>query len=391
MRERILQWFQFKRYNWRNYDVSLIIVVLVLTLISSYILSLVQGRAFSPLRQLVSIIMGLFIILFFSIIDYHDLCLYVPIFYIITTLMAAATKLTPLGTDQGTDSYRWLDFKVIAFQPSEVCKIVVILALAVFFNRAREKDQDFQSFKTFFAACAIALLPTFFILIQSDLSSSVVIIAILVMMLACSGIGYRILGTVAAVVIPIVVFLFWYILQPNQKLLKGYQLLRITSWLNPEGYELTLMYQQNSSVVSIASGKLYGKLLEGTDEVRNYTNVGVTESDFVWTPISEEFGFVGCLLILILLSVIIIKCFLAAKNAKDYMGMMIASGIGAMLCFQTFFNIGVATSLLPNTGLPLPFLSNGLSSLLSNMMMIGILVNIGIQPNRGNNSSFDIH
>lgn len=389
MSEKVLQWFQFKRYNWRNYDFSLIVVVLILTLISSYILSLVQGAHFSPLRQIVSIVMGFFIILFFSIIDYHDLCLYVPIFYIISTLMAAATKLTPLGTDQGTDSYRWLDFKVIAFQPSEICKIVVILSLAVFFNRVREKE--IQLFRNFFLACAIALIPTFFILIQSDLSSSVVIIAVLAMMLACSGIGHRILGTVVSVVIPVIVFLFWYILQPNQKLLQSYQLLRITSWLNPEGYELTLMYQQNSSVVSIASGKLYGKLLEGTDEIRNYTNVGVTESDFVWTPISEEFGFVGCVVILILLSFIIIKCFITAKNAKDYMGMMIASGIGAMLCFQTFFNIGVATSLLPNTGLPLPFLSNGLSSLLSNMMTIGILINIGIQPNRGSSGSFDIH
>ena len=92
------------------------------------------------------------------------------------------------------------------------------------------------------------------------------------------------------------------------------------------------------------------------------------------------------MVILVLLSIIIVKCFIAAKNAKDYMGMMIAVGIGAMFFFQTFFNIGVATSLLPNTGLPLPFLSNGLTSLISNMMAIGVLINIGIQPNRGSGS-----
>ena len=146
------------------------------------------------------------------------------------------------------------------------------------------------------------------------------------------------------------------------------------------------MYQQNNSVLSIASGRLYGKLLEGDEAARNYTSVDVVESDFIWTPISEEFGFIGCIVILTLLSVIIIKCFLTAKNAKDYMGMMIAVGIGAMFCFQIFFNIGVATSILPNTGLPLPFLSNGLTSLISNMMAIGILLNIGIQPNRGSGS-----
>lgn len=282
-----------------------------------------------------------------------------------------------------TGSYRWLDFKIISFQPSEICKIVLILTLAVFFSKRRE---NLQSFKNFFLAAILALIPTSFILIQTDLSSSIVMLVILTMMLACSGIGHKILAPVAAVIIPVIGFLFWYIQQPNQILLKGYQLQRIIGWLHPENQELGVMYQQNNSVLSIASGRLYGKLLEGDEAARNYTSVDVVESDFIWTPISEEFGFIGCIVILTLLSVIIIKCFLTAKNAKDYMGMMIAVGIGAMFCFQIFFNIGVATSILPNTGLPLPFLSNGLTSLISNMMAIGILLNIGIQPNRGSGS-----
>lgn len=383
MKGKILQWLRIKRYNWKKYDISLVAVTFILSCISSYVLYIVQGDSFSPLRSMFSLIAGLIIIFVFSLIDYHDLCLYIPIIYVITTVMAAATRLSPLGSEQGTGSYRWLDFKIIKFQPSEVCKIVVILALATFFYRSRE---NLKTFKNFFLASAIALVPTFFILIQSDLSSSIVFIAILAMMMICSGIGKRILGPVAAVVIPAVVFLFWYIIQPNQHLLADYQQLRITSWLHPEGHELGAMYQQNQSVISIASGKLYGKLLDGTEATRNYAKVDVTESDFIWTPIGEEFGFIGCIVILVLLSVIIIKCFLTAKNAKDYMGMMIAVGIGSMLCFQVFFNIGVTTSLLPNTGLPLPFLSNGLSSLLSNSMAIGILLNIGIQPSRGSSS-----
>lgn len=384
MRNRIKQWLQIKRYNWRNIDIFLIVIVLLLTFISSYVISMVNPLI-SMKRQLIGIVGGLIIIAIFTLIDYHDICMYIPIIYIITTLMAAATKLSPLGEDNKTGSYRWLDLKVISFQPSEVCKIVLILTLAVFFAKRRE---NLQSFKNFFLATAITIVPTGFILIQSDLSSSVVMLVILVMMLACSGIGHRILGPVAAVVVPVVGFLFWYIQQPNQLLLRGYQLDRIMGWLHPEDKELGVMYQQNNSILSIASGKLYGKLLEGNEAVRNYTSVDVTESDFIWSPISEEFGFVGCMVILLLLSVIIIKCFIAAKNAKDYMGMMIAVGIGSMFYFQTFVNIGVATSLLPNTGLPLPFLSNGLTSLIGNMMAIGILINIGIQPNRGSNLDF---
>ncbi len=378
MRERIHQWFQFKRYNWRNYDYFLVGTVILLSIISSYVLSLIGESSFK--RQMFGLVGGLVILFVFSLIDYHDMCLYIPIIYIVTTLMAAATKLSPLGDDAGTGSFRWLDLGFMSFQPSEICKIVIILALATFFSRKRE---NLQTFGNFFLACLIALVPTFFILIQSDLSSSVVMVVVLIMMLISSGIGKRILGPVAAVVIPIIGFLFWYIQQPNQKLLRGYQLDRIMGWLHPEDQNLEVMYQQNNSVLSIASGKLYGKILEGSEGVRNYNSVGVTESDFIWTPISEEFGFMGCILILLLLSVVIIKCFIVAKNAKDYMGMMIAIGIGSMFCIQTFINIGVATSILPNTGLPLPFLSNGLTSLMSNMIAIGILLNIGIQPYRG--------
>lgn len=384
MRERIHLWFQFKRYNWRNYDLFLVAVVFILSLISAYILTIIGAGSLK--RLLISVVASLIVIFIFSLIDYHDLCLYIPLIYLVATIMAAATRLSPLGDDLSTGSYRWLDFKIIQFQPSEICKIVVILALATFFSRTRE---NLKSFKTFFIACAIAIVPTFFILIQSDLSSSVVIMVVLVMMLVSSGMGRKILGPVAAIVIPVIGFLFWYIQQPNQKLLQGYQLERIMGWLHPEDQALGVMYQQNNSVVAIGSGKLYGKLLEGTETTRNYTSVDVIESDFVWTPISEEFGFIGCMLILVLLSIVIIKCFVTAKNARDYMGMMIATGIGIMFCFQTFFNIGVATSILPNTGLPLPFLSNGLTSLLSNMIAIGILLNIGIQPNRGS-SSFEI-
>ncbi len=385
--EKIQHWLTSKRYNWKNYDVGLLLVVLTLSLISSYVLSLLGiPNVGSFKRQLVSLIAGLFIIAVFSLIDYHTICMYVPILYVISTIMVACTRFSPLGSKGVTDSYRWLDFKVVMFQPSELCKIVIILTLATFLMQRRDR---LDSFKTFFLACLIAILPTAFILVQSDLSSSVVIMVLLIIMLISSGMGRKIFGPVVAVLIPISGLLIWYIQQPFQKLLKPYQLERITGFLNPESEALGIMYQQNNSVLSIASGKLYGKrLMEGASESRNYNTVDVIESDFIWTPISEEFGFIGCMVVLALLSIIIIKCFITAKRARDYMGMMIAIGIGSMFCFQIFFNIGVATSILPNTGLPLPFLSNGLSSLLSNMMAIGILINIRIQPNRGSSSSF---
>ena len=180
----------------------------------------------------------------------------------------------------------------------------------------------------------------------------------------------------------------YYSTKRNEKWMQAldwYIICTFTRWYNKKHQRRNRM-----SKVGFVRNSIYEKGLKkmarASTTARNYTSVDVRESDFIWTPISEEFGFIGCMVVLALLSIIIIKCFLAAKNARDYMGMMIAVGIGAMFCFQTFFNIGVATSLLPNTGLPLPFLSNGLTSLISNMMAIGILLNVGIQPNRGSSS-----
>lgn len=381
---RIIQWLSLKRYTWKNYDFSLIGVVLVLSIISTYIISRVTSN-FSMGKQMFGVVLSFTVMLITSIIDYHSLCKFVVVFYIISTVMVIATKYSPIGTDLNTNSFRWLDLGLYYFQPSEILKVVIILTLATLFNRYEENEEKtIKSWKVFFFACIATFVPTFFVMIQSDLSSSMVIVAVLVMMLISSGIGARILGPVAAIVIPITVGFFWYITTPGEKLfLNQYQVERIVGFLHPEEEALGTMFQQNNAVVSIASGKLYGKLLVDSDSAaRNYNNVSVRDSDFIWTPISEEFGFIGCMLILALLSVIIIKCFLTAKRARDYLGMMIAIGIGTMFTIQVFFNIGVNTSMLPNTGLPLPFLSSGLTSLLGSMIAVGLLINIGIQPAR---------
>ena len=381
---KIFQWIAVKRYVWKNYDISLIVAVFILSSISTFILSR-AANSFSMGKQLFGLALGFVIMGIVSILDYHTLCRFCPVFYVIVILMVAATRFSPIGTDLNTNSYRWLDLGPYYFQPSEIAKVVIILTLAAFFNRyVTREDKNIRSWKVFFLACFVTFIPTGFILIQSDLSSSMVIIVILILMLMSSGVGIRILGPVAAIVIPLVAGFLWYITTPGEKLfLNEYQVERIVGFLHPEEEALGTMFQQNNSVVSIASGGLYGKMLIDNDSgVRNYNTVSVRDSDFVWTPISEEFGFIGCMIILALLSFIIIKCFLTAKKARDYLGMMIAIGVGTMFCIQVFFNIGVATSILPNTGLPLPFLSSGLTSMLSSMIAVGLLINIGIQPAR---------
>ena len=166
------------------------------------------------------------------------------------------------------------------------------------------------------------------------------------------------------------------------------------AWLHPEtDVKGTINYQQNRSIRAIASGGLYGKFLQdgGTKGAsRAYHSVGVNESDFIWSVIGEEFGFLGCCLILLVFAFIIFKCFLVAKNSQDYLGKLIAAGVAAMFMFQVFTNISVVTLMFPNTGLPLPFISNGLSSMLSSMIAIGLIMNVSIQPGKTSKGGFSM-
>ena len=141
-----------------------------------------------------------------------------------------------------------------------------------------------------------------------------------------------------------------------------------------------LTYQQDNAAAAIRSGGTIGKMLSGDTGIRGTTYVPVKESDFIFTAVAEEFGFIGSVAVIVLYLIIILLIIRIARRARDYLGMMIAIGAGALIAFQVFINIGVVTSLLPNTGIALPFMSSGLSSLLMNLVLVGILLNISIQP-----------
>ena len=272
---------------------------------------------------------------------------------------------------------RWLNLVVFEFQPSELTKIILIIFAAKLYTIFRAK---LNSFWVLLLAMVSIGLPTFLILIQTNLSTSLVILFIFVMMIFAAGLSWKIILPILVIGIPCVMGLFWYIQQDYQVLLEPYQQERVLSILNPEEYEST-MFQQDNSVSAIGSGQLNGKLFDPSAD-RNYDIIPVSESDFIFSVAGEEFGFIGSCILLTLYAVIIYICIKTAKEAPDYMGMLIAVGIASMFTFQVFVNIGVATKMLPNTGIPLPFLSYGLSSLLSGMMGVGMILNIRLQPKR---------
>jgi rod shape determining protein RodA len=237
--------------------------------------------------------------------------------------------------------------------------------------------------KIILISVVLAGIPIALVLVQPDLSSSIVIIIIFAAMIFVSGISYRIVGGFLAAFIPIFSIGFWMILQPDQQILKGYQVNRILAWRHPDDYP-DLAYQQVNSVMAIGSGQLWGKGLNNNlvASVKNGNFISEPQTDFIFAVTGEELGFVGCVIIILLLFFIVIECIIIGRRAKDLAGRLICVGVAVWIGFQSFVNIGVTTMLLPNTGVTLPFVSYGLSSLLSLFIGIGLVLNVGLQPRK---------
>lgn len=385
----------FKQFDWKRYNFSLILVVIILCLISAFAVKLAGGEESGDSffrAQIFGMIGGIIVVAIVSVIDYHFICKFAAVLYLIGTGLVAATRYTPLGTDNNTKTFRWLRLGGFTFQPSELAKIIMILVLATFYMKMKNKKK-IDRFYVLVLAGIITAIPTLFIIKQPDLSSSLVLIFIFAILVFASGMTYKILFPIIAVMIPAIPALIWYVQQPFQGLLNEYQYGRVISFLHPELDNNDLLYQQELAKKAIAAGKLYGKFLEdggGSGRVYADSDLPVAESDFIWAVIGEEFGFLGSCIVLTLLILVIGKCLSVAHKAQDYLGMMIAVGVGAMFAFQVFANIGVVTSLLPNTGLPLPFLSKGISSMMSGMIAIGLVVNVGIQPAKSSKGGFSM-
>ncbi len=330
------------------------------------------------IRQIVFIALGYIVIIAITLIDYRILCTLSPLFYI---AMQGVLAITLLFADNQNNVKRWITIFGIMLQPSELAKIVLILFMAYLCNRLREKMDKLYTLVILGAAAGI---PMVLIILEPHLSSSLALLFIFAIMVYSSGLSYKVIGGALAIVLPVGVALFVAVALFNVQLpfVQGYQINRVLSFLSDddekEGQELD--YQQLQSIGAIGSGGLHGKLIDSQgDDSREFRTIYAKESDFVFAIVGEEFGFLGSFFIVFLFGVLIIRCLVIASRATDYMGKLLMMGISGYLMFQIFVNIGVATKFLPNTGLPLPFISNGLTSLLSAMIAIGLVLNIGMK------------
>lgn len=378
---------KLRQYNFKNYKVSILVIAIILGVIGAFMLRVIPGvidpeRAY--LKQLGGIAFGVALAIFVSMFDYHFVAKFYIIMYLFNLGLLVLVKWSRFGIDV-YGAKRWLGIENVgSFQPSELTKVIMIVVMAKFFEIFKER---LHKFSTLIIAGIVMGIPTFLILIQTDLSTSIVLFVCFFVMVFVSGYSIKILGALIAIGVPAVSFVFWYVQQPTQGLLEPYQQKRVLALIHPELYP-DLIYQQQNAVKAMSSGGLLGKLFTGDTGVRGTTYVPVVESDFIFTGIGEELGFVGSAAVILLFVAISFKIMLVAKNAPDQMGRIIAAGCATIIMVQTFINIGVVSWILPNTGIPLPFVSSGLSSVVGSYTMLGLILNISINGQKETNRGY---
>ena len=365
-------------YNIRDYKIGLVIPVIVLSIIG--VLMVRSARPDLMSRQLLGVLLGIGAMIVISLIDYKwVLNFYWPMYFLNLALLAAIW-IPGLGvTTNG--ARRWLNLGITQLQPSDLTKILMILFFARFLS---DREKAVNNPKVILQGIALILPSLALIYVQPNLSTTICVAALFCALLFLAGLSYKFVGTVLAITVPTVVIFLAIAVQPDQPFLRDYQQSRILAWLEPEKYADDESYQQLNSVMAIGSGQLSGKGYDNDDttSVKNGNFVSEPQTDFIFAIIGEELGFVGCCVVIFLLLLIVIECIMVGLKAKDTGGRIICGGVAALIGIQSFINIGVATLILPNTGLSLPFVSYGLTSVVCFFMGIGFVLNVGLQPNK---------
>lgn len=315
-------------------------------------------------RQLMFVVLALVVMALGASFDYRRIMPYSKIIYGVTLFLLLIVFLFPAVSG----AHRWISLGFFDFQPSELAKLAVILTLATFMA---DRRMEIGANTEFLKALGIAALPMVLIFIEPDLGITLSIFMILVGMLLVGGARARQMvalgaGTLAMIAATI-----------QLGLLKTYQLNRLLVFIKPDMDPMQAGYNLMQSKIAIGSGQLVGKgLFHGTQT--NLKFIPAHHTDFIFSVVGEELGFLGAIFLLALFSILIWRAFKIALTARDSFGTMVAVGIIVMFVFQMIVNVGMTIGIMPVTGITLPFISYGGSSLITSFFCIGLLLNIGI-------------
>ena len=367
----------FKNFHFKlkYVNIRMILLVMALTILGIVVIgSAVPGAGFQK-KQIIGAGAGFIIMMVMMLVDYNWILKFHWAIYALCILMLGAVLVLGKNVKGAT---RWIAVSDgISIQPSEFAKILLVLFWAWLFG----KNQDFiKKWKFFFIGLALTLIPVLLIVKEPDLSTTLLVMGVFVTVLFVGGFSYKKFGIILAVVVPVLAGVIIYVQAvppPKNLILHEYQYNRVMAFLDPENYDDARL-QQDNSVMAIGSGKLNGKGLynNSAQSVKNGNFIPEPQTDFIFAIVGEEMGFVGSCLVLGLIFLIIVESVITGARAPDMSGRIICFGFAAIMTLQTFINIGVATELLPNTGIPLPFVSYGLSSLTAMFAGVGLVLNV---------------
>lgn len=358
---------------WRDLDWILLIAAFALSLMGSL---LVWSASRADLasesdpqsylkRHLINIGVALVLGFIASRINYRLLRAYTPVVYVASMILLLVPFVPGLGvTIAGARA--WIDVPLgLTIQPSEFAKITVILMMAALLSERRDREEE-PSAQDVLLALVVAAIPTAIILVQNDTGTVLILAAVSLSIVAVSGVPTRwLVGLIGAAILGVLASI-------QLGLLQEYQVDRLTSFINPDDDVSASAYNANQARIAIGGGGLDGYgLFEGPQTQGNF--VPVNESDFIFTVAGEELGFLGSALLLVLMAVILWRAVLIAWKADDLYGRLVATGVAAWLAFQMFENIGMTLGIMPITGIPLPFVSAGGTSMMATWIALGLL------------------
>lgn len=352
----------------KNFDwVILVATVLLLCFSVAIIFSTtfsISGGGKEALQQAFYAGIGLFLLMVISRVDYRSFKDFSAILYIITIVMLIAVRFFGTTTLGAT---RWINLGFFPFQPSELAKVFMIIVMAKFFS---ERPEDMRQLRTLLLSLGYMIIPAILVMLQPDLGTALTFMVIWLSMVIVSNakkvylLGLFLMGVVAS---PIV-----------YGFLHDYQKKRILTFLNPTADPMGSGWNVNQAMIAIGSGRWTGRGLgHGPQSQLNF--LPFKHTDFVFAALAEEMGFVGAAAVLVLFMVILYRGIRTAMLARDYFGMYLATGICAMIFFHVVINIGMNIGLMPVTGIPLPLVSSGGTSIIITLASIGILESIIIR------------
>ena len=334
--------------------------------------------ASSYYSQMVFFATGLVIMFIVAFFDLDYLSRFDRVLYVVNILLLVAVILVGQSSN---NAVRWIGFGPVRIQPSEFSKVIMIFCMANFIEK---KKDSINNISIVARLCALVIVPVVLVFVQPALSACLVILFIFCVQMFVAELDYRFIGKILIVTVPVVAVIILDSIREDpifvDLIFKDYMITRIKDLVIQDPSSETY-YQTMKSISAISSGQLTGKgLYQGTLNQLSY--LPEPQNDFIFSVIGEEFGFIGCMAVLGLLFFIIVRCIFIAMESRNLKERLIASGVAGMLLFQTFINVGVATGIMPNTGMSLPFVSSGGSSLWTNMAAIGLVLNIDLRRSR---------